>query len=388
MSNSKLSILYTHYLAGECTSSEIEELTYYFNSLLHEAELIELMENTWEDLSPDQILLMDEERSQNILERILFRQPHSRRNIYRGFAVAASILIVVCGAIFFRSIPENKEVSPVILKVVEINPASSKATLTLADGKQIILDSSATGRLASQSGASIVKDAAGRVVYVPEVDQKKSSVMMNTINVPRGGKFQIVLPDQSIVYLNSASSLSFPSTFDGNERLVNLTGEAYFEVTKNTKMPFKVTVNTNKQTVEVLGTHFNIKAYEDEGAITTTLAEGAVRVTAANKNVFLKPGQAAINNGVHLITQDVDVELALAWQKGFFIFNHENIVDIMKKLEKWYDIEAEFVGNVQNVKILGNYSRSKSLNNLLTTIAATKKVEFKVEGRRVIVIAK
>ncbi|MNX85526.1 fec operon regulator FecR [compost metagenome] len=211
----------------------------------------------------------------------------------------------------------------------------------------------------------------------------------NTIETPKGGQYQLILPDGSKVWLNAASSLTFPTSFVSlKTRKVELIGEAYFEIAKNKTSPF--IVKSAKQEVKVLGTHFNINSYADEQSTTTTLLEGSVNIVSLNKaeNIILKPGQQSTLNNNKINVTEINTEEAIAWKNGLFIFNDENIKSIMKKIARWYNVEITFKGNLDHVSFVGNYARNKDLESLLENIELTEKVHFKIEGRRIEVIAK
>jgi transmembrane sensor len=304
-------------------------------------------------------------------------------------AIAASVLLFIYfGTGLFRSakLKENK----VLVKKEEIRnkdilPGSANAVLTLSNGERIKLDGTGNGIISRHGNADISKAGNGLVV---SATGKNLNNVLNKITIPRGGKYNITLPDGTQVWLNSSSSLSFPTAFTGRERKVLLTGEAYFEVAKNKKMPFKVDVE-GKQEVEVLGTHFNITAFAGDKNIMTTLLEGAVKINYKKSSILIKPGQMAINNQQNdLKIVPADLEEVMAWKNDMFIFNNENISSIMKKISRWYDVDVEYKGDVSGINFDGNYSRSKGLKSLLKNIELTDKVRFVTEERRITVIVK
>lgn len=304
-------------------------------------------------------------------------------------AIAAALLVFVyLGTIFFKTekpkgsanFAKNREI-----KVKDFLPGSVNAVLTLSNGESIKLDSSRNGIIGKNGNANISKSGNGLVI---SANGKNLNNILNKITVPRGGKYDITLSDGTRVWLNSSSSLSFPTAFTGKERKVLLIGEAYFEVAKKTEMPFKVNVG-GKQEVEVLGTHFNITAFAEEQNITTTLLEGAVKISYNNSSTLIKPGQMAVNTMQQkLKVMPADLEEVMAWKNDMFIFNNENIVSIMKKISRWYDVDVEYKGDVSGVNFDGNYSRSKGLKSLLRNIELTDKVRFVTEERRITVIVR
>ncbi|UKT64958.1 FecR family protein [Pedobacter mucosus] len=274
------------------------------------------------------------------------------------------------------------------IKASDITPGSAKAILTLSDGQSIELSSAKNGLISTKDNASISKSGNGISVSSKDKDSKINSGSLNTISIPRGGKFDIVLPDGTHVWLNSSSSLRFPVAFASNERRVILEGEAYFEVTKNINKPFKVDV-AGKQLIEVLGTHFNVTAFNNEDHIETTLLEGSVKINSQKSAIKIIPGQMAYNNlqgGLKVVSADLDE--VMAWKNDMFIFKNENITSIMKKISRWYDVDVDFKGDMSAINFEGNYSRSKSLNSLLKNIELTDKVRFKIDERRITVTAK
>ena len=269
----------------------------------------------------------------------------------------------------------------------DIAPGTNAAVLTLSNGKRIDLSTAGTGQLASQPGIHIYKTAGGQVTYkIAGNSDHGDANTMNNISTPKGGQWQLILPDGSKVWLNSASSFSYPASFEKQkERVVQLKGEAYFEVAKDKLHPF--IVKADKQSVQVLGTHFNINSYTDEPAVRTTLAEGSVKVTAlAGETKQLVPGKASVLRNGSLTIADANIEEALAWKNGYFRFNDENIQSIMRKVARWYNVNVEYKGIIPADGLNGKISRSKNISQLLRALEATRTVHFKLEGRRVTVM--
>ncbi|HTM97850.1 MAG TPA: FecR domain-containing protein, partial [Pedobacter sp.] len=253
------------------------------------------------------------------------------------------------------------------------------ATLTLADGKSIILGDAQNGKLADQEGGSVFKTANGELVYNAENDRGEK-IVQNLLTIPRGGYYTLTLADGTKVWLNAASSLKYPTDFVGNERVVELVGEGYFEVAKRKNQPFKVV--TNQQVVEVLGTHFNVNAYDDENVTSTTLLEGSVKVAGR----VLKPGQqASLKNG-HISINEVDTEEAVAWVNNNFNFNNEDLGSIMRKISRWYDVEVVCPNDLEQLEFIGKVSRTKNIKDVINIIEETNAVHLKIEGRRITVM--
>jgi transmembrane sensor len=313
------------------------------------------------------------------------------RRLSWNIAAAASIVVLLGLTIYFYLNFYSKPVSVVktpkeiVFNKNDVPPGSNKATLTLGNGSTITLDSAHIGELAQQGNVDIVKTQTGKLAYT-ESSEKPTSVSYNTLSTPRGGQHQLILSDGTKVWLNAASSITYPTAFTGKERKVIITGEAYFEVIHNTAQPFKVEVDGSE--IEDIGTHFNINAYEDEPSIKTTLIEGAVRVKTAFKNALLKPGQQAViaDNAKQQIkiVQDVNTENVIAWKEGKFRYESENIESIMRQVARWYDVEIVYRGKV-NETFTGGISRQANVSELLKILEYSNKVKFEIEGKSIIV---
>ena len=327
---------------------------------------------------------------QNELETI----PAFAPRLWYQLGVAASILLLIVTSLFFYT--NRTPVNKLALKVVEpkkaavILPGDNKAILTLSDGTKIILEDAKNGILANQAGVSIQKTSDGKLLYSfsnsantvsPET---KENVIYNKIETPIGGKYQVNLPDGSKVWLNSSSSLRFSALFNGDTREVELSGEAYFDVSKNKSKPFRVI--TKDQIVEVLGTQFNINSYSDEGPIKTTLIEGSVKIIYKDKVVLLSPGQQFQPKELVSAVLEADTEEVVAWKEGYFVFKNEDIKSIMRKLSRWYNVEVSYSGDIPEVGFGGNISRSKDISEVLDVLQLTNAIHFKVEGRRITVM--
>ncbi|MEO9145512.1 MAG: FecR domain-containing protein [Ginsengibacter sp.] len=279
----------------------------------------------------------------------------------RWWAVAASVLLILSVGYLFLVKQNKQQIAKIATQekpIHDIAPGGNRATLTLGNGNTINLDSAQNGSLAIQGNTQVVKLNDGQLAYQNE-NNSSATVQYNTITTPRGGQYQLTLADGSQVWLNAASSITFPTSFVGDTREVKITGEAYFEVAHNANMPFHVKVGNI--TVQVLGTHFNINAYEDEGVIKTTLLEGSVKVSEGKENVMIEPGeQAQIKNPSDkiIVKKDVDMEEVVAWKNGLFQFDNTNIQDIMRKISRWYDVEVVFEGDIPNTRFNGKIYRN------------------------------
>ncbi len=316
------------------------------------------------------------------------------------FAAVAVVVLFISTATFFLIRNAQKETIPINqfaqnLKN-DVAPGGNKAVLTLADGSTIILDSAQNGALAQQGNTKVLKLNNGQLAYnLAGHKEPATTVLYNTISTPKGGQYLVVLPDGSKVWLNASSSLRFPTAFVGNERSVEITGEAYFEVASlkiphetTKKMPFIVEVNGVK--VEVLGTHFNIMAYGDEGKIKTTLLEGSVNVRRGKANGLLRPGQEAElsynqTNNDKLLIRNADLEETVAWKNGRFLFNNAEMRTIMRQVMRWYDVDVIYEGSIPERFFTANISRNTNLSELLKVFELSK-IHFKIDGRKLIVM--
>ncbi len=323
--------------------------------------------------------------------------PPTRTPFLRRYWAAASILLLLgLGAyLFYRDssrpqalTSDNKHLPKDIL------PGRDGAILTLADGRQVVLDSLGNGLIAMQSGSQVTLQD-GQLAYDP-TGSVSGEAAYNTMSTPKGRQFILQLPDGTRVWLNAASSIRYPTAFVGSERKVEILGEAYFEVAKNANMPFRVNVN-NRVEVEVLGTSFNVNAYENEANISATLLEGSVKVAAfqgmpSDRPVTLKPGQQAqimqvgqkARSGIKVIN-DADIDKVMAWKNGAFNFTDVSLKDVMKQLERWYDIEVIYESAAPNVELTGKMTRDVTLNELLKNLGDLG-VHCKLEGRTVVVL--
>jgi len=309
---------------------------------------------------------------------------------------AASVILISVGVYVFNRITLKRKANDEVVKTVpsqdvsnDIQPGGDKAILTLANGSQIILDSAADGIVAQQGHTEVMKLANGQLVYKEAGDQV-NEVLYNTVVTPRGGQYRLILPDGSRIWLNAVSSIRFPTAFTGKERTIEITGEAYFEIAKDPSRPFKVLVRpvsgNGAMEIAVLGTHFNINAYQDEPAIKTTLLEGSVKVTNGTNHTVIKPGQQTqLNgNGVIKVIQDADVAEAVAWKDGRFEFNDTDLKTIMRQVMRWYDVDVEYQNNMPDRYFTADISRNKTLSGVLTILKLSD-VGFKLEGKKLTV---
>lgn len=386
MNKDRLAYLLKRFHENLCNEDEMAELNEWFHSLNYGQKSFEsLLKETGgkEKLAID---LFDTFRDK-------LRRERKKVITLRLFYQAAAILLifVATGILFYNYKRDSKKVGTKELVKSDIGPGRNRAVLTLADGSKIFLDSAGKGELASQPGSTISKTANGQLLYTiagtAEPGDMNVEPAYNDIQTPRGGQYQIILPDGSKVWLNAASSLRFPVRFNKKERRVELTGEAYFEVARNKDVPFKV--YSGKQEVKVLGTQFNVKAYSDEPGISTTLLEGSVLVNnlESGQSRILKPGQQAnITRDSRTIEIDrVNPDQEVSWKSGYFVFDNQEITGIMKTIGRWYDVDIEYRNIYKIEKFGGAFSRSSNLSEILHNLESLGNMHFKIEGRRVIV---
>ncbi|MBS1665573.1 MAG: DUF4974 domain-containing protein [Bacteroidetes bacterium] len=371
--------LYEKYLSGSCTPEE-------------EAALMRYQDNfKMQDAPRSPLSDQDKATRREIYSRIAQSiGPKTRTVRLKFWWAAASILLVVIAAVYFTGRQSAKPLAvnknPDIKNTTPIKPGTTAATLTLANGSQIVLDDAHNGVLSNSGNTAITKTKNGQLAYV---DNGTSATIdpnaKNTLVIPRGGQYMVTLSDSTKVWLNSTSSLTYPIAFTGNERAVTLTGEAYFEVAKNKAHPF--IVHTQKMDVKVLGTHFNVDAYEDETDTKTTLLEGSVALSHQSSSILLTPGEQGIAGPAAAIrTRKVNTDHVTAWKQGYFVFRGDNIREIMKQISRWYDVDIVYEGNVTDEPFGGTYSRNKDITELLHGLELTELVHFKIEGRRIIVM--
>ncbi|CAL1516435.1 FecR domain-containing protein [Chitinophaga sp. MM2321] len=339
--------------------------------------------------------LSDPERMKQVLRSVLEEKNAqlplkpvggAYRRWTRWAAAAVILAAIVTGATFLFSKKTAAPLSDIpVAPQHDVKPGSNKAVLTLADGSKIALGNTGNGALAQQGNVQVIQPDSGQLAYNAAGTGTAQAMQYNILTIPRGGQFRLTLPDGTNVWLNAASSIRYPTAFTGNDRSVQLTGEAYFEVAKIANKPFRVLVNDME--VQVLGTHFNVMAYTDESAIKTTLLEGAVNVNTASGQTKLSPGQQARlkSSGGMTVVSNVDVDEIVAWKNGYFQFNHERLTGVMRQIARWYDVDVSYEGNVPAREFGGKISRNSSIEDVLKILELTK-VHFRIEKKKIIVI--
>lgn len=327
-----------------------------------------------------------------VVERAGLSAETSRRKPKMWIAAAAVLFMLMSAGLYFYT---HKPEPPATF-VGEVNnsklPGRNEAVLTLDDGSKIILDKAAKGTLASQGSTLISKLGDGQLNYHVSAktgDRVGTATKYNTISTPKGGQYRVVLPDGTIVWLNAASSIRFPTSFEPTQRNVELTGEAYFEVAANKAKPFNVIAG--KTNIRVLGTHFNVMAYPDEASVNTTLLEGSVKVMTGKTEGILKPGQQAQALNGKIALKAVDAEEAVAWKRGYFYFKDADIRTVMRQVSRWYDVEVEYQGNVPEMAFSGKMYRNVDVLKMLEALSYFN-VDYKLvdtrkqKGKKTIVI--
>ncbi|WP_316834942.1 FecR family protein [Pedobacter nutrimenti] len=403
---------------GNISKDAYAELVQYLNTAKDNDNIYEAMDRVWDKM--DNLEEYSKSEADLFYQKLISDQRFSEVKTYKLWsrvAAAAAVLLIVGLSIFFYTsyyAPRHLEGSAATRDLLtnDIKPGSNKAYLVLSNGKRVSLTDAANGELAKEAGVEITKTADGQVVYktatdisdringrhpVPDLIRDLSgsrtsySNALNTIETPRGGQYQIRLPDGSKVWLNAASKLIYPVTFNGRgQRVVELSGEAYFEIFKNKLQPF--VVKSKNQEVTVLGTHFNINTYDDEPNTKTTLLEGSVQVSGRHPEFIsgpplkqvLKPGQQSILAGGKINVIPADLIETMAWQKGDFVFKNESLESIMRKICRWYNVEVIYVGKIDTKQTFsGQVSRNKNISEVLKALESGGTLKFKIEGKKI-----
>ncbi len=363
------------YLNGSASSEELNAIENYYSHFSNDPDITD-------NLNEEKINALKTGLRQKIDAKIDRAEkrvvPLYKR---RSFQVAALILLFLMIGLFAAN-KLKKEPAKFQAENYDLAPGSNKATLTLADGSKVDLTTVKNGKLAAQPGSHIIKQNE-QLAYRAATDNAVA-ISYNTLTTPKGGQYQVTLADGTKVWLNAASSLKFPTTFTGAERVVELTGEAYFEVVHNSKQPFKV--KTANQIIQDIGTQFNVNVYADEDAAATTLVEGSVKILNAGKQTIIKPGQQYLQkeNGVSGVKGDVDIDEVTAWKNGMFQFNNADIKTIMRQISRWYNVDVEYRGQVPASTYHGRISRNSNASAVLN-ILELGGIDFTIERGKIIV---
>jgi ferric-dicitrate binding protein FerR (iron transport regulator) len=419
MPDSKLKDLFKKYLENNLTTEEFSQLYETIRSGYDPTDLDELIEATFSDPAyavPAEdnkkevfasLLAKIEEKDHSIPATPAFTPapipvvPLYRR---RGIAgAAAAILILTAGSLYWlahrRNIPAQLVAEQKTIKF-DAPPGRSGATLTLANGQHIELDSTQNGALTQQGNARLLKKGS-KLSYEAQDRPAVSTVLYNSITTPRGRQFELVLADGTHVSLNAASSIRFPTAFTGKERRVEVSGEVYFEVAKNASMPFVVALSRGGTLppaadpgtghegaeIQVLGTHFNVSDYNDENNISATLLEGSIKVSSGTQQIILTPGeQGKIDRGTSVLShQKVDVDEVVAWTKGRLAISNSDLPTLMRQISRWYDVDVAFQGKSPNIRFGGFLHRDVNLSTLLDYLGENG-VHYKTEGKTITIL--
>lgn len=367
--------LWEAYLEGHLNDEQLKAL-----KNLSDKEVAILLKNQWNKTTcPTSIFTKEEEHQ--ILENILGKKvtEGNRWNYFLYYAAASLALLLLTYLIWYNLPKRSEEI--LVNQPILIAPGGNKATLTLSNGQIISLDVLPIGVLSMEGKSKIMKTGEGKISY--QTPNLSEELLLNTIQTPRGGQYQLVLSDGTQVWLNAASSLTYPNTFGTKKpRKVTLQGEAYFQVSKNKKQPFIVQYANGLET-QVIGTAFNINAYIDEKSALTTLTEGRIMVKMPeNKEMILQPGeQASYTNGISKINP-IDIEEITAWKTGWFIFDRLELEAILKQLSRWYNIDFKLIDEIGQKQFSGIVSRSNNLSEVLKIMEGTG-VKFTLKGSKI-----
>lgn len=354
-------------------------------------ELKQVIKDAWEQTGEEEDIT--DTKAGELMQKIFGENPKTdagpapvvKRTRWRSMAAAAAIVTVIGAGAYYAVI--HKSGNPAeIVKVPELPadvkpPQTNRATITMAGGKTLYLDSTVNGTLAVQGNIQVIRLNDGQIAY----RGSSKELIYNTLTNPRGSKvINMTLSDGSQVWLNAGSSVTYPVAFVGNERKVSVTGEAYFEVAHDIIKPF--IVSKGDLQVQVLGTRFNVNAYDDESDTRITLLQGSVKVNSGKKESMLQPGQQAqVAAGIKIIS-NINVEQVMAWKNGLFVFDRADIRDVMRQLARWYDLDVHYTGEVPKGTFKGEISKDLSLSQVLNGLTATR-IHFTMEsGNRITIL--
>ncbi|HEX6427073.1 MAG TPA: FecR domain-containing protein [Niastella sp.] len=408
--NEKLATdLLRRYCSGDCSIAETKLVDAWYNELINTGEV------EWEEGESESMQMTIENwLMQNMTGDEIPSPPVSRLRVSsRTWWAAAAVVMLLSGTGYylFNKQPVSTVATTDAALKNDVAPGSNKAVLTLSNGATIALDDASNGMVAQQGNAKVLKPDDGQLVYSQENNNGDEPLTYNTLATPRSGQYQLVLPDGTKVWLNAESSIHYPVAFIGNERRVQITGEAYFEVatlrlSSGQKMPF--IVEKGDVRIEVLGTHFNVNAYNDESAIKTTLLEGKVRVvkgewsmvngqsTKKDHTTILKPGEQALipaktekakqSGNNRILVHKTDVDDVIAWKNGLFHFENADVRTVMRQLARWYDVEVIYEGaSVKNDPLFVEISRNTRLSDVLKVLEESGSAKFSIQGKKIIV---
>lgn len=387
MDEKRIKILLNAYQQQTATEEERAE----FAVLLHNESFAplfnELFDQTWDEIKAEDVKQTSFPNADFILQDIK-KQPQIKNNkgfwqFFTTIAAATIVLISAVGLYYYNSVKPN-HVAQIVMDA-DVAPGKNGATLTLADGKKIRITDALVGNVAREAGIKITKTESGQLIY--EVVDTKLNVGTHMLSTSLAEQMQVRLQDGTIVFINAASSLEYPTSFaKADKREVLLKGEAYFEVAKDAKHPFVVVAG--RQNTQVLGTTFNINSYADEPAVKTTLLEGSVKIVnvPSGAEVILKPGEQSMLSAQGLSTKNVQVDDEVAWKSGYFMFNNETLSDIMKDVSRWYNVTVRYEDeNLKRKTFFGSVSKFDKVSEVLKLLQKTGGAKFEIKGKQIIV---
>lgn len=376
--NNRLAELFKKYVDKTITEEEYAELFVYIRNPETKEQVLAFMDEHNKKVQSDALVHeVDWDGMYANITNPKKSDGRKRMPIWK-YAAAAAVLLVA-GFTLYYTVQKSAEVKP-LAYYNDIKPGGDKATLTLADGSQIVLDNRNTGQVATEGAISIETDAKGQIVYLVKGNSETESQKINTLSTPAGGKFSVVLSDGSKVWLNATSSIKFPAAFAKDARRVEVKGEAYFEIEKDSSRPFYVKNGSSE--IKVLGTHFNVMAYPDEYRSELTLLEGAVQFTKSGNSELLKPGKQILytESSTETKQRDANIEEVMAWKNDLFVFNNTNIDEIMKELMRWYDVKIKYDGEKPDISFTGVIPRNANVSKVLKALELTGDVVFGIEN--------
>lgn len=384
MQHNDIERLYQKFLDKQCSKEEAEYLFDYFWQHRDSEEITNLIQRQLEKDLPESSFEDDEEaiiRNRKQLQKKIIQETRERGRDTRVWISAAAMAILTLGALLYFLVPQRPLQNLVAEEQVEdVPPGGNRAFIKLSNGQQTELDRTQTG-LISQDGQLVYADGTELLPH------SQTGAEQATVYTPKGGQYHIVLPDGTKVWLNADTKLKYPLTFASDQRQVSLDGEAYFEVSTDLNRPF--IVSSKGQTIEVLGTHFNVESYPGEPYVKTTLLEGSVKVLTEKSAKILKPGEQAVLTKDDFFVHQIDVEEVIDWQQGDFIFRHQSLEELMKRISRWYQIDVDFGKDVDEKQTFsGQISRYKNLSEVITSLESTSNLQFIREKSKITIIQK
>lgn len=345
----------------------------------------ESLDSPFEDqlLNRPELLVLLNQSFARVTDAIEIKQEKRKATLWPKITtgVAAAVALIAVGVYFFIN-SKNSTSKDQFAVTHQVRPGKFGATLTLANGKEISLSEATNGEIAKEAGITVTKTATGELVYELREGNGDAN-KINKLSTAKGETYILILPDKSKVWINAASTLTYSTSINVAERRVKLEGEAYFQVAEDKKRPF--IVETRGQSVQVLGTHFNVNAYANEESVKTTLLQGSVKVFNKLDTKILKPGDQSSVRENSISIAEVDTERAVAWKNNKFLFENDDIRYIMRMIERWYNVDVVYTGEMPTEKFGGGVSRFDNVSQVLKILESTGGVHFKMEGRRIFV---